>query len=74
MKINVRSVTMQDLIATIARDADDLATFECREEYSRRTGDPFHVWAPSKPRTYVTCPVDGGRIMWHNFVATGYLR
>jgi hypothetical protein len=70
-------VTTEDLIATIRRDADDVATFEARAEYTKRCCSPhnagWRTWAPPVPRTWVTDPKDGGRIFWHNFNETGVL-
>jgi hypothetical protein len=69
--------TTEDLIATIAADRDDVATFEARAEFSKRCGLlsverlEWRTYAPVIPRTFVT--VDGQCIMWHNFYETGVL-
>jgi len=67
------TVTTEDLIATIRNDRNDVATFEARAEFEKRTGECFRKWAPTEPRTFVTDPRDGGRIEWHNFHETGWL-
>jgi hypothetical protein len=51
----------QDLIATIANDRDDIATFYARAEFVRRCATDWRVYAPAKPRT----TIDG--VAWHNF-------
>jgi hypothetical protein len=62
MQTNMQTATTEDLIATIAADRDDIATFYAREEYTRRTGSDWRKWAPIKPRTWA----EG--VMWWNFV------
>ena len=67
------SVTTQDLIATIARDANDVATFEARHAFATRTGTDWRRYAPAAPRTVVSTSTGGGRILWLNFHETGML-
>ena len=71
VKRPVAEVTTEDLIATIQNDHNDVATFEARHAFRARTRDDWRVFAPVKPRTWVDGP--DGRIMWHNFVETGWI-
>jgi hypothetical protein len=54
----VAEVTTEDLIATITRDGNDLATFEARHAFATRCRTDWRVFAPIKWRTTVT--TEGG--------------
>lgn len=66
-------VTTEDLIVTIARDRDCVATFEARAEFAKRCGSDWRDYAPFSPREWITDPNDGGRIAWLNFHEEGVL-
>ena len=68
--VPVDQVTTEDLIVTIARDRNDIATFEARRAFVSRCGD-WRTYAPAAPRTHVD--TDGGRVYYHNFCETGLL-
>jgi hypothetical protein len=67
--MDISTVTTQDLIATIQNDHDDIVTFEARSEYRRRCNSDWRVFAPAKPRTYVSMKNSecASPIYWHNF-------
>jgi len=68
-------VTTEDLIATIAADRDDVATFEARAEFQKRCAgtrpEDWRTYAPAKPRTEVR--IEGGSVKWHNFHEEGLI-